>query len=285
MQNVNATKTNSQRLRMLATLAVFVLTLGLAAGSHAAVTNSATNTAFRSGETVQYDLYYNWHFVWVKAGSATMSVTTTTYRGRPAYRTRLLTRGSKQADRFWVLRDTLTSVMTYNLLPLAYSKTDMEGDKYRQRNVWYSYKGGRSYARQQYINPYGAQSWKTQSSHLTIYDMLSILMRARSLDASKLQVGHKIKFVMTDGDGIADQTLIFRGRKNVKMKTGAGTYRCLVVSFVEYEEGKQKEVGTFYVTDDGNHLPVAADLYLKIGSAKIYMSGYKNLKGPMRARK
>ena len=55
-----------------------------------------TNTAFKSGETLQYDLYYNWKFVWVKAGSASMSISSTQWHGQPAYRTRLLTRHAHQ---------------------------------------------------------------------------------------------------------------------------------------------------------------------------------------------
>ena len=37
---------------------------------------TAENTAFSSGETLMYDLYYNWKFVWVKAGTASMNIRT-----------------------------------------------------------------------------------------------------------------------------------------------------------------------------------------------------------------
>ena len=30
------------------------------------------NTAFKSGESLDYDLYFNWHFIWLKVGSASM---------------------------------------------------------------------------------------------------------------------------------------------------------------------------------------------------------------------
>jgi hypothetical protein len=30
----------------------------------------SVNKAFKSGEDLSYDLYYNWKFVWVKAGTA-----------------------------------------------------------------------------------------------------------------------------------------------------------------------------------------------------------------------
>ena len=31
------------------------------------------NTAFKSGEFLTYNLYFNWKFVWVKVGNASMS--------------------------------------------------------------------------------------------------------------------------------------------------------------------------------------------------------------------
>ena len=73
------------------------------------------NTAFKSGEFLTYNLYYNWKFVWVKAGTASMSVVQTTHKGKPAYRGSLVTRGNKRVDDFFVLRDTL----------LCYTGTDM----------------------------------------------------------------------------------------------------------------------------------------------------------------
>lgn len=255
------------------------ITLGTAA-------QTFTNTAFKSGETLQYDLYYNWKFVWVKAGSASMSISATQWHGQTAYRTRLLTRGSEKADRFFVLRDTLTSIVTQSdMLPRYYSKTDMEGEKYRQRNVWFTYQDGKTTARQRYINPHGMIKWKTESDKEVIFDMLSIMLRARSFDASTFKPGQKIQFMMTDGDGKSLQTLIFRGRKTLKMKNSAASYHCLVLSFVEYEGKKEREVVTFYVTDDMNHVPVRLDLNLDFGTAKAYISGYKGLRNPMTAKK
>ena len=41
------------------------------------------NTAFKSGEFLTYNLYYNWKFVWVKAGTVSMTVVQTTHKGKP----------------------------------------------------------------------------------------------------------------------------------------------------------------------------------------------------------
>ena len=67
------------------------------------------NNAFKAGEFLAYDLYFNWQFVWVKVGAASMSTVMSTYDGLPAYRTSLITRGNNKLDGVFVMRDTLTS--------------------------------------------------------------------------------------------------------------------------------------------------------------------------------
>ena len=39
------------------------------------------NTAFQDGETLNYDLYYNWAFVWVKVGQAQWNIRKTNFEG------------------------------------------------------------------------------------------------------------------------------------------------------------------------------------------------------------
>lgn len=83
--------------------------------SRSAAQCTSENTAFQSGETLVYDLYFNWKFVWLKAGSASMNITGTTYGGRDAYRCHLITRGNKRVDKFFVMRDTLVSIVSRDL--------------------------------------------------------------------------------------------------------------------------------------------------------------------------
>ena len=88
------------------------------------------NTAFKSGEYLTYNLYYNWKFVWVKAGTASMSTVQSTYKGKPAWRASLTTRGNKRVDDYFILRDTLLSYSTLDLAPLYYRKGAREGKRY-----------------------------------------------------------------------------------------------------------------------------------------------------------
>ena len=100
---------------------------------------SFRNTAFKSGEFLSYNLYYNWKFVWVKAGTASMYTVQSRYDGKPAYRCSLTTRGNGQLDNFFVLRDTLLCYNTLDLEPLYFRKGAREGKRYTVDEVYYSY--------------------------------------------------------------------------------------------------------------------------------------------------
>ena len=79
--------------------------------------------------------------------------------------------------------------------------------------------------------------------------------------------------------------LIFRGRSTFQIENSPVKYRCLVFSYVEKDDdGKEKEVVTFYVTDDKNRLPVRLDLNLKFGTAKAFLTGATNIRNPQTAK-
>lgn len=242
---------------------------------------SADNSAFKSGETLQYELFFNWKFVWIKVGSATWNVTQTTYGGRQAFCTTLTTRTSQRADKFFMMRDRLTSYCALNLVPLYYQKDANEGGTFRQEKVWYTYPNGQCSLKTWYRRNQNEPSEQTYSSRYCCFDMLSMMLRARSFDPSNYKVGQRIPFLMTQGRHIEWRTLVYKGKKNFKMEGRTTTYRCLVFSYVENEKGKEKEIVKFYVTDDANHLPVRLDLNLNFGTAKAYLCGMTGVRHPL----
>lgn len=255
-------------------LFLFALATGLSAQC------PMTNTAFQAGEDLQYQLYFNWKFIWVKAGTANLNISDATYQGQKAYRCHLITRGSKRTDKFFMMRDTLLSYLTPDLIPLYFRKGAREGKRYNVDEVWYSYANDTTRLRQRYRNHRGEVSDRSFLSSECIYDMVSMLLRARSFDATQFKEGERLRFKMADGDDVSEETLIYRGKKEFKMNETGTVYRCLVFSFVEYEKKKEKEIVTFYITDDANHAPVRLDLYLKFGTAKAFLTNASHLLNP-----
>ena len=238
------------------------------------------NVAFTDGEDLSYKLYFNWKFIWVTVGSANMNIKHTTHQGQDMHRCHLITRGNKMADRLFVLRDTLVSIVDDQLVPYYYRKGALEGDRYTVDEAWYSYPDGQSHVKLRFKSHKDEITRKEEEYKECVHDMLSMMLYARSFDASDYKVGQKIKFPMVDNGKIEEQTLIYRGKKTFKMEESKTKYRCLVFSFVEYEDGQEEEVVTFYITDDKNHLPVRLDMYLRFGSAKAFLTGAKGVRNP-----
>ena len=177
------------------------------------------------------------------------------------------------------MRDTLTCITSQQLEPLYFRKGAEEGKRYTVDEVKFSYANGKCIVDQQRML-HGNVEKHYDESAVCVYDMLSILLQARSYDPTNYKPGLKIRFSMATGNDIEKQTLIYRGKENYKAENGV-TYRCLVFSLVEYVNNKEKEVITFYITDDLNHLPVRLDMYLNFGSAKAFLTDIKGNRHPL----
>ena len=236
------------------------------------------NDAFKAGEFLTYNLYYNWQFVWVKAGTASMYTVQSPYKGRQAYRASLTTRGNDKVDKMFVLRDTLLCYSSLNMEPLYFRKGAREGNRYTVDEVFYSYNGGKVRLRQHRLQNNGDHLWATKELDHCVYDMLNIFLRARSFNPTGWKKGHDIDFPIADGNGRTPAKLRFQGRETIKADNGR-KYKCLQLSYMELEDGKYKRIVDFYVTDDNNHIPIRLDMFLKFGSAKAFLVDMKGIKG------
>ncbi len=235
------------------------------------------NTAFSGGEFLTYNLYYNWKFVWVKAGNASMYTVSTKYNGHDAYRSSLTTRGNGRVDDFFVLRDTLLCYASQKLEPLYFRKGAREGNRYTVDEVWYTYPNRRIHLRQHRLNHKGEHEWKETNSDECVFDMMNIFLRARSFNPEKWKKGHVVKFPIADGRNVDKAQLKYNGKTTIKADDG-NKYRCLQLSYTELDDGKWKEVARFYVTDDQNHIPVRLDMFLRFGSAKAFLVSMKGIR-------
>ena len=242
------------------------------------------NNAFKSGEELAYDLYFNWKFIWVKVGTAEMDTRMAKFEGKDAWKSYLITRGNPKLDKFFVMRDTLLSYCNPDLSPLYFRKGAKEGDSYYVDEIWYSYPHGNCQLKKHRITSSGEHLWKTTTYKSCIYDMMSIFLRARNFDASKMKKNETIPMPVSDAMGLSNSWLEFRGRENYKMSDTKEKFRCLVFSFYERDNGKSKELLRFWVTDDENHIPVRLDMFLSFGSAKAYLKSYKGVRSPMTAK-
>ena len=242
---------------------------------------AAKNEAIQPGECLTYELKFNWKFIWVSAGEAKMDLLPTVYQGKDCYQTTLYSISNKTVDMFFKMRDTLTCITTDRLEPVYFRKGAEEGSGYTVDEARFSYQNVKCIVEQSRFRRGRDTVYRKDTLDQCVFDMLSILLQARSFDPTYYKKGDKILFPMATGRKVEEQTLIYRGKKNFKAENDV-KYRCLVFSLVEYDKkGKEKEVITFYVTDDKNHLPVRLDLYLNFGSAKAFLQSIEGNRHPL----
>ena len=143
----------------------------------------------------------------------------TTFEGKPAYRTYLTTSTNKRADKLFVMRDTLTSFTDMNVTPLYYTKRAHEGKYFRVDAIRYSYPKGKCRVKMSYSANHGPEHPQTLQSNECIYDMVSMMLRARSFDPTGWNEGQRRNFIMADGRDCGRQSIVFRGRRRSKWNT------------------------------------------------------------------
>ena len=243
----------------------------------------AENTAFSAGEELNYTLYFNWKFIWIKCGTATYSTKLSTYNGQECYRSDLLFRTNKKFDRFFTLRDTLLNYVSKELVPLYFYKASLERKKHRLEEVWYSYPEGQCHVRLKYTNASDNVYLNEVTKAECIYDMMSMMAFARSFNPCDYKEGQRLYFPMTSSDQVELQTLIYKGKEEFKANDGI-TYRSLVFTMIDWEDRKKEhEILRFYFSDDDNHLPLRIDFNLKFGSAKAFITGGKGVRNPVKS--
>jgi hypothetical protein len=230
----------------------------------------------KNGEKLDYTLFFNWKFVWIKAGKATLTTRPTTYEGQQAYKTTLLACSSKSADVIFRLRDTLTTIVKPNLEPLYFVKHCEEGKDIVYERAWFSRTpDGRHRARQTKIYADGRVRESDVTDSRTIYDMVSLLVKARTFDTSLFTPGQRLTYPMVTGRRVEEQVLIYMGKESIETLSGDQA-DCLVFSLVKPKtvDGvtTQSELLRFYISDDPDHTPIQLDLFLKFGVAKAKLN-------------
>lgn len=259
---------------LIAILFIFMLAPLFVTGSKVQAQCTTKNVAFSGYEGINYNLYFNWQFVWIKAGTASMVTQPIVYYGKNAYRSSLVTKSSAKVDKYFMMRDTIMAYFSPELAPIYYRKGAREGKRYYVDEVWYTYPNGKCKTTLKHLHADGTRDRQEHTYDKCVSDMINSFQRIRNLDASGWKEGHVENVYIAGGSELTKARIVYKGKKTIKGDNGV-KYPCLILSYQEYEDKKYKEIVRFFVTDDKRHIPVRLDLNLKFGSAKAFLSSIK----------
>jgi hypothetical protein len=231
------------------------------------------NTAFQSGEEVTMKVYYSTLGLYVGAGEAKFKTTLEKFNGVPVYHCVGTGDSYSFFDNFYKVRDRYeTYIDTATMLPVKFIRNVYEGGSKIYNNITFNHRAGTA------VTTNGV--FKVTSC---IQDVISSVYYARNINFSKYKPGDKIPFDMFLDDEIYHLYLRFEGKETVKTKYGkfhAIKFKPLLIKGTIFKGGEDMNV---WVSDDENHLLLRAESPISVGSIKVDMMGYKNLRYPLKS--
>ena len=225
---------------------------------------------FKEGEVLQYKLKYGF----ITAAEATIKVLPSDLKfdNKPTYRLNVDAYTSGTFDIFYKVRDRYDSYIDQtDLTPYFYQENIREAN-YRRQDKARFYQNTKKVV---------ANSGTFDTPTTQTFDLVSAYYFARSLDISKLNIGDEFKINYFLGDEISQLQIEYVGKEVIKTKLG--NIRCLKFS-PSIKPGRifKKDSKLYlWITDDGNRVPVKAEVEILVGSVTLEIKSASGLKYPI----
>lgn len=232
---------------------------------------NVSNKSIQAGEKLNFKVFYNLSAIWVAAGEANFTTKLETLNGNSVYHITGDGQTYKSYDWIFRVRDRYeTFIDTETLLPLKFLRNVDEGGYKFTNNVTFDQARRKAYSNK-----------KTFDVPQCVQDVLSAIYYARNIDYSKYKPGSKIPFSMFLDDEVYSLYIRYVGKE--KVKTKYGTFNAIKITplLIKGTIFKGGEKMMVWVSDDDNHIPLRVDSPILVGSIKVDMMGYSNLRHPL----
>lgn len=229
------------------------------------------NTSFSAGEQITMKIFYSSLGMYIGAGEATFNTSLERFNGKTVYHCIGDGKTYSFFDNFFKVRDRYESYIdTANLLPYKFIRNVDEGGYKRYNNVTFNQGAGTA------VSTNGV----FKVPHC-IQDVVSTVYYARNINFSKYKVDDKIPFDMFLDDEIYHLYIRYLGKEKIKTRYGkfnAIKIKPLLIKGTIFEGGEKMNA---WISDDPNHLLLRLESPISVGTIKVDMMGYKNLRYPL----
>jgi hypothetical protein len=229
------------------------------------------NTTTQNGEQITYYVYYSVAGLYVNAGTAIFTNTIERLNGKPVYHIIADGKTNPSYDWIYTVRDRYeTYIDTNTMQPYKFIRSVKEGNYKKYENISFNRSANTA-----------VTSEGVYKVVPCIQDVISAVYYARNIDFSKYNAGDKIPFKMFLDNQVYDMYVRYLGREDVKTKYGkfrAFKFKPLLVRGNIFEGGEKM---TAWVSDDPNRIVIRAESPIAVGSVKVDMMSYRNLRYPL----
>jgi len=230
-----------------------------------------TNSAFKAGEKLTFRAHYGL----VNAATITMSIEAATSKisNRTAYQMKVEGETLKSFDWVYKVRDKFQSwVDNESLAPLRYAKTVRENKYFDEDLAIYMHD------KKKLRNTDGEMTIPTYTQ-----DIASALYYARNLDLKNATVNQKFPIDIYLDNKVYNLNFTYLGKETIK--TDLGKVKCIKLrpKLVVDRVFKGTNDMTVWISDDENKIPIRVQTEIQVGSVKVDITGYSNLKNDFTA--
>lgn len=238
--------------------------------------------AFKPGEKVKYNAYYNWGFIWVHAGEVEFTVGQRTYMNKQVYNFEVWGNSLKKYDWMYKVRDKFQSLVDMETFrPMWAERKTSEGGYDAYENYVFTVSGKVLSTVENSKKPI-----KKDTLFVTpcTYDVLSLVYYSRTIDFDKYNVNDRIPLKSVFDNEVYELYIRYKGKETIKSHDGK-KYRCVKFSvlLIEGTMFKGGEDMNIWVTDDENKIPVVVEAKILVGSVKAYLDKVEGARNEMKA--
>jgi hypothetical protein len=233
------------------------------------------NTAFNAGEQLTYTVYYNVAGAYINAGTATFSNVLERLGNKTVYH--IAAEGNTNPSYDWIykVRDRYeTYIDTGSMQPLKFIRNVNEGGYKKYENITFNRSASTAVTNNGVFKVPGC-----------VQDVVSSMYYARNINFNKYKAGDRIPFTMFLDNEVYNMYIRYLGKEEVKTRYGRFTaikFKPLLVKGAIFEGGEKM---TVWVSDDNNHIPLRIESPIIVGSIKVDMMSYRNLRYPLSSLK
>lgn len=245
---------------------------------------SVENHVFRSGERLNYQLYYNVSFVWIQAGQCEFRVRNVLFNKKPVYQLMAYGSSKKSFDSFYKVRDTLISyVDTQTLYPTKAYKFTHEDNWHGIDEFSFIPDSGKWRIHTRLKRK---KAWKPVVESMTTkcgFDIVTSIYRLRCFSAPDMyKVGNKMEIPVRLDDGEYVVHLTYLGKQRIKLY-GDGYYsaHAFTLSMIEGAIFKRGDVLKMWISDDENRIPLLIESPIRVGTVKAIFRSAENTLHPV----
>lgn len=248
-------------------LIVFFVSLPLVVNSQC----GQANTTYKSGELIEYEVYYNWGFIWLNAGWVKFQVKDSVYKDQETILFDAYGASHPSYDWLYKVRDRyMVHIDKETLLPQYFYRNNNEGDFTLENKYRFNWHDTLIYSETQNSDkPYSLDTIKIPPC---TFDVLSLIYYTRNINFNNLELGDKVPISSILDNEVFDLYIRYLGKEAIKDREGR-KYNCIKFSALVIEGSifKGGEDMYIWVTDDANKVPVMVEAKILIGSVKAYL--------------